>query len=314
MYRPPIKNSLRRNRFYLKRAARGALPPTLMGLVCFSFVSVAFGSAVYLAAVPSLVAQSPSVQAAGQALEESGVVEAFQDAAAQSAQAAAQAFSPASVAATLTGIDAAIASPEAETATPEGDSSADGDAPSTDAPSTDGGSTDVPGGSGDGDNPGGGDDAGDSGISDEQEAVYHASLVSSYNALSSYAERVNGMIATFNSTAVNGTPDERQLAFQECAQLFNDLSIAQGDASRLDVPAASRWYSAKEQVEALYTDLFNTVARFRRAWLNNVFVEDRETLVQHYNDWASPVIEVTDANGQITYLVDYAERLPQVAL
>lgn len=40
---------------------RAALPSSLVGLVTFSFVTLAFGSAVYLAALPSLVEASPVV-------------------------------------------------------------------------------------------------------------------------------------------------------------------------------------------------------------------------------------------------------------
>ena len=47
-----------------------------MGSVTFSFVSVALGAGVYLAAVPSLIQQSPGVQTVVTAVEESGVPEA----------------------------------------------------------------------------------------------------------------------------------------------------------------------------------------------------------------------------------------------
>ena len=48
--RTSIKRRLRWN-----QAMRSPLPPTLIGLVTFSFVSVALGAGVYLAAVPSLI-------------------------------------------------------------------------------------------------------------------------------------------------------------------------------------------------------------------------------------------------------------------
>lgn len=45
----------------LRRKLRAALPSSLVGLVAFSFVVLAFGAAVYTAALPSLVAASPVV-------------------------------------------------------------------------------------------------------------------------------------------------------------------------------------------------------------------------------------------------------------
>lgn len=69
------KTSIKR-RLRWNQAMRSPLPPTLMGLVTFSFVSVALGAGVYLAAVPSLIQQSPGVQTVVTAVEESGVPEA----------------------------------------------------------------------------------------------------------------------------------------------------------------------------------------------------------------------------------------------
>lgn len=45
----------------LRRKLRAALPSSLVGLVAFSFVVLAFGTVVYTAALPSLVAASPVV-------------------------------------------------------------------------------------------------------------------------------------------------------------------------------------------------------------------------------------------------------------
>lgn len=69
------KTSIKR-RLRWNQAMRSPLPPTLMGLVTFSFVSVVLGAGVYLAAVPSLIQQSPGVQTVATAVEESGVSEA----------------------------------------------------------------------------------------------------------------------------------------------------------------------------------------------------------------------------------------------
>lgn len=323
-----FKRALWRNRLTFRRATRQALPPTLMGLVCFSFVLVGFGAAVYLAAVPSLVAQSAGVQAAGQAIEESGVVEALQEAAEGSAQAVTGLFNPSSTgsgAATTSGISFS----GVNAASPTSSQGADGEASSAsseepaaagDGGSSTGSGTDSGSSAGTPSAPAAGDDTADDGTSEytgpseTEEAAYHAGLVEAYNALPSYADSVNGVIATYNSTALTGTSDERYLAFQDCDRVFNGIHSAGNAVSALQVPPSSKWHASAVEIKALYDDLYSATAKFRLAWVNNIFIEDQETLVAYQSQWAAPVLDSLGADGQITYLADYAARYPQVAL
>lgn len=55
------RSSHKASAFLLRSRLRAALPSSLVGLVTFSFVILAFGAVVYTAALPSLVAASPVV-------------------------------------------------------------------------------------------------------------------------------------------------------------------------------------------------------------------------------------------------------------
>lgn len=286
------KTSIKR-RLRWNQAMRSPLPPTLMGLVTFSFVSVVLGAGVYLAAVPSLIQQSPGVQTVATAVEESGVSEAV------TSVLSGEAFSS-------SGIDASVgtfgsvdlSSPEFDSGGSTDDSISNSDPSDEIAPPSSG--------------EGGGDNSGEepdepeepTAPTEAEEVQYHAAIVQEYNNLSEYEQAVQGVIQEFNEQCLNLSSDTRYVCFQNCAGTADDLMRV----SDLRIPEESRWYSAAEGVNQLYEDLTATVYLYQRAWLLNLPLDDPRP---YQKEWSQPITEHI-VNGEIDYLTDYTQLKPQV--
>lgn len=288
-----LKHRLRWN-----QAVRSPLPPALMGLVTFSFVAVALGAAVYVAAVPGLVQQSPVVQTAANAIEESGLPEAVSGAFSNGGG-----FSEASVVSTSSSDFASVNANSSDFA------SIDSEKPKEDESDN---SSESPGSTND-ENSGAVDneDQGPeepTGPSDEVEAQYHAALVKSYNALPSYEQSLSAIIQEFNEQCLNPSSDERYVAFQRAAGVAYDLSLESSNLSCLEIPKDSQWYEASQALMALYSDLYGSAGIIQRCWLLNYPLDDPEP----YKDkWMQPLTEHL-VDGQIDLLIDYQQQKPSV--
>lgn len=280
-----IKHRLRWN-----QAMRSPLPPTLMGLVTFSFVSVALGAGVYLAAVPSLIQQSPGVQTVATAVEESGVSEAV------TSVLSGEVFSSSGIDASVGTFDSVdLSSPEFDSEGSTDDSISNSDPSDEIAPPSSG--------------EGGGDNSGEepeepTAPTEAEEAQYHALIVQEYNNLPEYEQAVQGVIQEFNEQCLNLSSDTRYVCFQNCAGTADDLMRV----SDLRIPEESRWYSAAEGVNQLYEDLTATVYLYQRAWLLNLPLDDPRP---YQKEWSQPITEYI-VNGEIDYLTDYMQLKPQV--
>lgn len=288
-----LKHRLRWN-----QAVRSPLPPALMGLVTFSFVAVALGAAVYVAAVPGLVQHSPVVQTAANAIEESGLPEAVSGAFSNGGG-----FSEASVVSTSSSDFASVNANSSDFA------SIDSEKPKEDESDN---SSESPDSTNDENN--GAVDNEDqepeepTGPSDEVEAQYHAALVESYNALPSYEQSLSAIIQEFNEQCLNPSSDERYVAFQRAASVTYDLSLESSNLSRLEIPRDSRWYEASQALLALYSDLYGSAGIIQRCWLLNYPLDDPGP----YEDkWMQPLAEHL-VDGQIDLLIDYQQQKPSV--
>lgn len=288
-----LKHRLRWN-----QAVRSPLPPALMGLVTFSFVAVALGAAVYVAAVPGLVQHSPVVQTAANAIEESGLPEAVSGAFSNGGG-----FSEASVVSTSSSDFASVNANSSDFA------SIDSEKPKEDESDN---SSESPDSTND-ENSGAVDneDQGPeepTGPSDEVEAQYHAALVKSYNALPSYEQSLSAIIQEYNEQCLNPSSDERYAAFQRAAGVAYDLSLESSNLSRLEIPKDSQWYEASQALMALYSDLYGSAGIIQRCWLLNYPLDDPEP----YKDkWMQPLTEHL-VDGQIDLLIDYQQQKPSV--
>lgn len=288
-----LKHRLRWN-----QAVRSPLPPALMGLVTFSFVAVALGAAVYVAAVPGLVQQSPVVQTAANAIEESGLPEAVSGAFSNGGG-----FSEASVVSTSSSDFASVNANSSDFA------SIDSEKPKEDESDN---SSESPDSTND-ENSGAVDneDQGPeepTGPSDEVEAQYHAALVKAYNALPSYEQSLSAIIQEYNEQCLNPSSDERYAAFQRAAGVAYDLSLESSNLSRLEIPKDSQWYEASQALMALYSDLYGSAGIIQRCWLLNYPLDDPEP----YKDkWMQPLTEHL-VDGQIDLLIDYQQQKPSV--
>ena len=284
-----IKHRLRWN-----QAMRSPLPPTLMGLVTFSFVSVALGAGVYLAAVPSLIQQSPGVQTVATAVEESGVSEAV------TSVLSGEVFSSSGVDASVGTFDSVdLSSPEFDSAEPSaGDSSSNSDSSGGIMPPSSG--------------EGGGGNSGEepeepeepTAPTEAEEAQYHAAIVQAYNNLPQYEQAIQGVIQEFNDYSMSLSSDTRYVCFQNCAGAVYSLDLV----ADLRVPEESRWHSAAQGVNQLYGYLSSTGYIYQRAWLLNLPLDDPRP---YQKEWSQPITEHI-VNGEIDYLTDYTQLKPQV--
>lgn len=276
------------------QAMRSPLPPTLMGLVTFSFVSVALGAGVYLAAVPSLIQQSPGVQTVVTAVEESGVPEAV------TSVLSGETFSSSGVDASVGTFDSVdLSSPEFDSAEPSaGDSSSNSD--------SSGGITPPSTGEGGGDNSGEEPEEPEepTAPTEAEEAQYHAAIVQAYNNLPQYEQAIQGVIQEFNDYSMSLSSDARYVCFQNCAGAVYSLDLV----ADLRVPEESRWHSAAQGVNQLYSNLSSTGYIYQRAWLLNLPLDDPRP---YQKEWSQPITEHI-VNGEIDYLTDYTQLKPQV--
>ena len=287
------KTSIKR-RLRWNQAMRSPLPPTLMGLVTFSFVSVALGVGVYLAAVPSLIQQSPGVQTVVTAVEESGVPEAV------TSVLSGEAFSSSGVDASVGTFDSVdLSSPEFDSAEPSaGDSSSNSDSSGGIMPPSSG--------------EGGGGNSGEepeepeepTAPTEAEEAQYHAAIVQAYNNLSQYEQAIQGVIQEFNDYSMSLSSDTRYVCFQNCAGAVYTLDLV----ADLRVPEESRWHSAAQGVNQLYSNLSSTGYIYQRAWLLNIPLDDPRP---YQKEWSQPITEHI-VNGEIDFLTNYTQLKSQV--
>ena len=291
------KNTILKRRFRWNQAARSPLPPVLMGLVTFSFVTVALGAAVYVAAVPGLVQQSPAVQTVATAVEESGLPEAISGALSNGGG-----FSEASVNATNSSGFSSV-SPASSFNSPEtGETSTETESNLSEQPDV------APPDSGTDDSQGSGEQENPGGIADSEEAQYHAAIVEAYNDLPAYEQKVNTIIQDFNNNCFNLSSDERYATFQRAASLVFDLSGGGYQLAQLAIPRESRWYEASQAVQNLYGNLYSTGAIYQRSWMLNVLLDDPQP---YREQWMQPITEHL-VDGQIDLLFDYQEQKPLV--
>lgn len=287
------KTSIKR-RLRWNQAMRSPLPPTLMGLVTFSFVSVALGAGVYLAAVPSLIQQSPGVQTVVTAVEESGVPEAV------TSVLSGETFSSSGIDASVGTFDSVdLSSPEFDSAEPSaGDSSSNSD--------SSGGITPPSTGEGGGDNSGEEPEEPEepTAPTEAEEAQYHAAIVQAYNNLPQYEQAIQGVIQEFNDYSMSLSSDARYVCFQNCAGAVYSLDLV----ADLRVPEESRWHSAAQGVNQLYSNLSSTGYIYQRAWLLNIPLDDPRP---YQKEWSQPITEHI-VNGEIDFLTNYTQLKPQV--
>lgn len=287
------KTSIKR-RLRWNQAMRSPLPPTLMGLVTFSFVSVALGAGVYLAAVPSLIQQSPGVQTVVTAVEESGVPEAV------TSVLSGEAFSSSGIDTSVGTFDSVdLSSPEFDSAKPSaGDSSSNFD--------SSGGI--MPPSSGEGGDGNSGEEPEEpeepTAPTEAEEAQYHAAIVQAYNNLSQYEQAIQGVIQEFNDYSMSLSSDTRYVCFQNCAGTVYSLDLV----ADLRVPEESRWHSAAQGVNQLYSNLSSTGYIYQRAWLLNIPLDDPRP---YQKEWSQPITEHI-VNGEIDFLTNYTQLKPQV--
>lgn len=287
------KTSIKR-RLRWNQAMRSPLPPTLMGLVTFSFVSVALGAGVYLAAVPSLIQQSPGVQTVVTAVEESGVPEAV------TSVLSGEAFSSSGIDTSVGTFDSVdLSSPEFDSAKPSaGDSSSNFDSSGGIMPPSSG--------------EGGGGNSGEepeepeepTAPTEAEEAQYHAAIVQAYNNLSQYEQAIQGVIQEFNDYSMSLSSDTHYVCFQNCAGTVYSLDLV----ADLRVPEESRWHSAAQRVNQLYSNLSSTGYIYQRAWLLNIPLDDPRP---YQKEWSQPITEHI-VNGEIDFLTNYTQLKPQV--
>lgn len=299
-----------KHRLRWNQAIRSPLPPALMGLVTFSFVAVTLGAAVYVAAVPRLVQQSPVVQTAANAIEESGLPEAVSGAFSNGGG-----FSEASVVSTNSSGFSSINTGSSNFTSIDSEKSneADSDNSSEDSDSSESSESSKPSDSTNDENSGAADNEGQepeepTGPSDEVEAQYHAALVESYNALPSYEQSLSVIIQEFNEQCLNPSSDERYAAFQRAASVTYDLSLESSNLSRLEIPRDSQWYEASQALLALYSDLYGSAGIIQRCWLLNYPLDDP---APYEDKWMQPLTEHL-VDGQIDLLIDYQQQKPSV--
>ncbi len=191
-----------------KYAKRLPASPKALGLATFSLVGLCFGSAVYLAAMPGLIAQSPAVSAASEAGKE------VADEASAAFEGAKETMKKSLSSASLPTANAKEVDSPAVEQPQQSEQKKEAQKPAADSASTasnthakDDTSDAVP------------DKPSDSGLDAATEAKWYNYYASSYNDLSTMLESYNACVADFDNLKY-APQQERQAAASRCEALF----------------------------------------------------------------------------------------------
>lgn len=271
-----------------KRIKRLPASPKALGLAAFSLVGLCFGSAVYLAAMPGLIAQSPAVSVASEAGEK----------ASDEANAAFEAAKE-TVKKSLSGVSIPVANakeadspaveqpqqPEQkrEDRKPAVDSAVAVD----DSPVKDDDDV-VP------------DEPSNSDLDAATEAKWCNYYTSSYNKLSTMVESYNACVADFN--ALKYAPQrQRQAAASRCKALASELLEGYLHVRDSGIPDASKYHSVKDSQTSCYRCLTGALGSIIDAWDINLSFTDP---TDHESEFMAPIIK-DQVNGENKYITEF---------
>ena len=277
-----------------KYAKRLPASPKALGLATFSLVGLCFGSAVYLAAMPGLIAQSPAVSVASEAGKEVAdeASAAFEGAKDTVQKSLSSAFLPA---ANAKEVDSpAVEQPQQseqknEVLKPAADSA------STDSntPAKDDTSDVVP------------DKPSDSGLDAATEAKWYSYYASSYNNLSAMLESYNGCVADFDNLKY-ASQQERQVAASRCEALSSELLAGYLHVRDSGIPDASKYHSVKDAQTSCYRCLAGALGSIIDAWKVNLSFTDPSG---HEVELMKPIMK-DQVNGENKYLAEFNTNYP----
>lgn len=277
-----------------KYAKRLPASPKALGLATFSLVGLCFGSAVYLAAMPGLIAQSPAVSVASEAGKEVAdeASAAFEGAKDTVQKSLSSAFLPAANAKEAD--SPAVEQPQQseqknEVLKPAADSA------STDSntPAKDDTSDVVP------------DKPSDSGLDAATEAKWYSYYASSYNNLSAMLESYNGCVADFDNLKY-ASQQERQVAASRCEALSSELLAGYLHVRDSGIPDASKYRSVKDAQTSCYRCLAGALGSIIDAWKVNLSFTDPSG---HEVEFMKPIMK-DQVNGENKYLAEFNTNYP----
>lgn len=275
------------------RIRRLPASPKALGIASFSLVGLCFGAAVYLAALPNLIAQSPAVSAVSDAGQM--VTESAEDALQNTPEVAKARFASALLPVDDTaGMDVpAPTSVEEETPVAEGSQTQ----PAEDSKED---STDTPAQTPKGDGADSSDLSPDMGLDDETEIKWRNYYTVSYNNLSTMVNSYNACISDANSLKY-ASYQERQAALMRCESLSDKLLDGFNYTLNSGIPDTSKYFSAKEPQVICYRSLAGALGSLIEMWKINLAYQDP---AGHEDEFLKPILD-DQVNGENKYISEF---------
>ena len=277
-----------------KYAKRFPASPKALGLATFSLVGLCFGSAVYLAAMPGLIAQSPAVSVASEAGEKVAdeASEAFEGAKETVKKSLSSAFLPAANAKEAD--SPAVEQPQQSEQKKEALKPA-ADSASTDSntPAKDDTSDVIP------------DKPSDSGLDAATEAKWYNYYASSYNDLSTMLESYNACVADFDNLKY-APQQERQAAASRCEALSSELLAGYLRVRDSGIPDASKYHSVQVAQISCYRCLSGALGSIIDAWKVNLSFADPSG---HEAEFMQPIMK-DQVDHENKYLAEFSTNYP----
>lgn len=289
-----------------------------MGLLAFSGTLFFFGSGVYLAAVPSLLATSDNAEHVGEAASEAveqvqrGVADALRSETPEAPATSAESGAPQEGVLTFDGEHLGESTLTDDPSLPSSDDAPAPDAgtqapASTDAATTDP-STQNPGGNGSITPPATSPSTPEE-PDGEAEQAHHAFLVGKAQKLDGYVSEINARIQAFDAVCLSTDLAARQAELAQCENLFAELQREWASLNTYSPPTV-KWSAAHGKLVGMYRCLANYIGTYGNAWMSNVTFGNP---AEHVDEFMGP-IRSSQVNGRNTYLVQYEAYRSELVL
>lgn len=277
------------------RSRRLPASPEALGIASFSLVGLCFGSAVYLAALPNLVVQSPVVSAVHETGEKTveGAGEAFSNAV-EVAKSGLSAVPLASVNAEETStpvvnaIDEATSDQSVERQPTANAGNASADSPAQKTEDSDNVTSDP---------------SPSPGLDEQTEAKWRNYYTVSYNNLATMVSSYNECVSDAN-TLKFASYQERSAAKSRCESLNSQLLKWFDYTLNSGIPDESKYFSVKDPQIICYRSLDSALSSIIKMWESNLSFSDPEG---HEAEFMKPIID-DEVNGENKYITEFKQN------
>ena len=296
-------NPFRRSKSTKRKARLKRLPasPKALGLVSFSLAGLCLGSAVYVAAIPGLVAQSPAasvVRETGEQAVEGAIaaIEGASDAAIKGLEVASVSTVTAATSDAASPSDASNASSDAEApskASENENKETTSDTNKKNDQNSDSGNTEP-------------EPEPEPGLDQATEAKWRTYYVGTYNNLTSMVETYNSCVSDLNVKRY-ASYSQRSAALSKCEALQDDLLSGYLKVVNSGIPHESKYYRFRDPQIISHRALAGALDSIIEAWnINLAYGDEGDGPRGHEDEFMKPLLD-DQVDGENKYITEFKQ-------